>query len=82
VNELNPNNPALMQMHDSWHKFVVILMMRYGLTEFEVTLDDVRGMADADNAVMLDARNQRLVLRLVSNEEAARLARKEGGLPV
>lgn len=80
--EINPNNPVTQQMHEQWHKVVALLMVDYGITEFEITEDMLRAFAHlGGGAVVADARGGRFVVRLVDNAEAERLARKEGGLP-
>lgn len=81
--ELNPNNPITSGMRDQWHKIVAVLMADYGIVEFEITpmmLDDF-AITYPGGAVVADARDGRFVIRLVSGDEAERLARKEGGLP-
>lgn len=80
--ELNPNHPVLNEARDHWHKFCAILMNKLGKTEVEITVDDVAKLGDSQNAIALDMRGGRCVLRMVSMEEGERMARKEGGLPV
>lgn len=80
--ELNPNNPITQQMHDHWHKVVALLMVDFGITEFEITEEMLKGFEHlGGGAVVADARGGRFVVRLVDWAEAERLARKEGGLP-
>lgn len=74
--ELNPNNPVTMEMHDNWHKFCALLMVHYGLTEFEVTSDGIARMVDVlgeGGAIVADARDGRFVLRIVDVSQAQAL---------
>lgn len=79
--ELNPNHPVLQEAHGNWHKFCAVLMLKFGADEVEITLDDVMRLGDNEKSIVLDMRNERCVLRLVSMAEGERLARREGGLP-
>lgn len=74
--KLNPEHPVTQAMDDVWHKVVAMLMVRYGLTEFEITPEAaVRLAHEIDGkTVVADARGGRLVIRLLSTEEALRLA--------
>lgn len=81
MDELNPNHPVVIEAREHWHKFCAILMQKMGQTEVEITLDDVMKFGDNENAIVLDQRGGRCVLRLVSMEEGERLAREAGGLP-
>jgi hypothetical protein len=78
----NPNHPVVQQAEDQWHKFAAILLMKMGTNAVEITIEDVHALAESDRAnIVLDMRNGRCVLRLVTDAEGNRLARKEGGLP-
>jgi hypothetical protein len=78
----NPNHPVVQMAEGQWHKFAAILLMKMGLDAIEITTADVRALADSGRAnIVLDMRNGRCLLRLVSDDEGNRLARKEGGLP-
>jgi len=82
MTELNPNHPVTREVHDHWHKIAAILMLKFGKSAVEITEADVRSLGNNENAVMADCRGGRFVVRIVSMEEAEKLARKEGGLPV
>jgi hypothetical protein len=72
-----------MVLSDQWHKLLAIVLLHQGLTELEITPSMVQDFADTypNGAVVADARHGEFILRLVSAEEGARLARQEGGLP-
>jgi hypothetical protein len=78
--ELNPNHPVVAETRDHWHKIVAIMMSTYGLSEFEVTIDAVARLGDGTQGVVMDCRNDKMVVRLVTMEEGERLAREAGGL--
>jgi len=81
--ERNPNHPVVNKAREEWHKFCAIVLHKTGKTEMEITSQDVDNFTNSGLAnIVLDCRGGRLVLRLVSDEEGERLARKEGGLPV
>ncbi len=84
TNELNPNHPVTVEVREQWHKLCAIALHKLGVSELEITSADICAFAEAlgeGAAIVADARNHRLILRLVNGAEAARLARKEGGLP-
>jgi hypothetical protein len=56
------------------------MMSTYGLSEFEVTIDAVARLGDGTQSVVMDCRNDKMVVRLVTMEEGERLAREAGGL--
>ena len=75
--ELNPNHLVTQAAHDNWHKYVAILLNRYGDTV--ITLDDVRALKNT--AVTVQEREDGVHLCLVSEAEALELARIHGGRP-
>lgn len=82
--ELNPNHPVTRAAHDHWHKIVAILLARppYNgrtvITEEEI----IKWAAKYDDcAVVMKDSDRKLTIWLVSKEEAAELARNEGGMP-
>jgi hypothetical protein len=62
-------------------KILGILMHTQGMTEFEVTPVHIASFGN-NKAVVLDARDNRLVVRLMGYEEGQALAKAEGGLPI
>lgn len=84
MTELNPNHPVTREMHDHWHKLVGVLLYKFGLDIVEIMPADLEGFAEylEGGGVAIEEKNGRLFLRLVVGaDEAAALARKEGGLP-
>jgi predicted nucleic acid-binding Zn-ribbon protein len=80
--EMNPNHPVTRMTSDMWHKIAAVIMLKHGLTEVEITSEDVQMLGDMDKAIVADCRNGQFIIRVVSMEEGESLARKEGGLPV
>jgi N-glycosylase/DNA lyase len=81
--ELNPNHKVVRQAHDHWHKIAALIMVKLGLTELKLTLDDVNKVAAGDINIVLDARGERetgvLTVRIVDDKTADAMARQEGG---
>lgn len=84
MSEVNPNHPVTSTLHDHWHKVAAVVMLKQGLTEMEITEEDLAQLETAlgsGGGVVADARNGRFVIRLMGRSEIEALARKEGGLP-
>lgn len=81
--ELNPNHKVVRQAHDHWHKIAALIMVKLGLTELQLTRDDVLKISDGNVNIVLDARGEHetgiMTVRIVDDKTAAELARKEGG---
>jgi hypothetical protein len=57
-------------------------MLKFNVTDVEITTHDVMALGDDEHAVVADCRGGKFVVRLVSMEQGIAMARKEGGLPV
>jgi hypothetical protein len=80
---LNPNHPVVKETQEQWYKLCAILMFKYGQAEVQVTAEDIaRFMQSGKSNITIHPKNDVITLRLVTDEEAARLAREAGGLPV
>ena len=83
MTELDPNHPVLREAHDHWHKLVAILMLKFGVTEVEITIPDILKLEGV--AVCLDERGSKktgkMHLRLMTEAEGEKLAIEAGGLP-
>lgn len=81
--ELNPNHKVVLQARHQWHKIAALIMVKLGLTELQLTLDDVNKIASGNVNIVLDARGENetgiLTVRIVDDKTANELARKEGG---
>jgi hypothetical protein len=84
--ELNPNHKVVRMLHDQWHAIVAILVNKLGscdangATELTITLDDIRNCPQ-QMAISVQEIDDVIHLKLISMEEAERLARRQGGLP-
>jgi len=81
--ELNPNHKVVVQAREQWHKIAALIMVKLGLKELQLTLDDVNKLAKGNVNIVLDARGESktgiLTVRIVDDKTAAEMARKEGG---
>lgn len=79
--EVNPNHQMTQFARNQWHKIAALLMQELGRDELEITPQMIARMGDNEKAIVIDGRNDKLVIRMVTMEEGERLARMEGGLP-
>lgn len=81
--ELNPNHKVVRQAREQWHKIAALIMVKLGLTELQITPDDINKIAAGNVNIVLDARGESetgiLTIRIVDDKAADELARKEGG---
>lgn len=79
---MNPNHPAARSLEDQWHKLLAIVLVKYGevIGPVVITADDVQLLQGLALAAFDDAEG--LHVEMVSQERAAALARKHGGLPL
>jgi len=84
VRKLNPNHPVTQFMDTEWVKIIGLLMYRDSVTKIVIPEDMVTRFADetqGHNVAIRFTDGVGIELFLVDDAEAARLARKEGGLP-
>lgn len=81
--ELNPNHKVTQALHDQWHKLCAIVIWKFGVNEVSVTGQEIERFMESGIA-NITAREHLVVLTLalVTDGEAERLARREGGLVV
>lgn len=84
MSELNPNHPATREAHDQWHKIAFLLMRKMGKDRVVITPREVEQFANDDGGAITIRFDDviGIELRIVNCDEAGRLARAEGGLPV
>lgn len=81
MTELNPNHPVTSAMHDQWHKVVAALMVKYHMDVAVIDVEDLlRLQRSSKRHVVIEGKGEALQLRLVTEQEAVRLARQAGGL--
>jgi len=83
MKELNPNHPVTREFHEQWHKVCALVMIKLGVREVHIDEDDIRRLADEPGGcnITMRVRNEVIILKLVDDAEAERLAREDGGLP-
>jgi hypothetical protein len=77
--EINPEHPVVRELHDNWYKICALLLFKLaGAREVRITAEDIRGMENRYRpgmpVVMVHAKKDELVVRLVTEEEGRRLA--------
>ena len=81
--ELNPNHPVTAGVRGQWHKFCALLLYKSGATQSRITAADIDGLMSSDrHNIVVQEKDNAITLTLVSDAEAARLAKHAGGLPV
>ena len=82
--ELNPNHKVARQARGQWHKIAALVMVKLGVKDLELTMEDVEKASAGNLNIVLDARGEsntgKLVVRLVDDATAERMAREEGGM--
>jgi hypothetical protein len=56
--ELNPNHKVVRQAHDNWHKIAALILVKLGLTELQLTMEDVDKISHGNVNIVLDARRE------------------------
>lgn len=77
--ELNPNHPVTQAIHDHWHKIAALILYKLEIEEIVISANDINLLGNSEKAVMFEELEDGIHVRLVSMEEAERLAVKEGG---
>lgn len=79
---MNPNHPVTSSFREQWYKIAALLLFKSGAAEAAITVADIERFAESGIAnITMRATGNIITLALVSDAEAARLARQEGGLP-
>lgn len=81
--EINPNHPTTIALHYQWHKVLAAILVKLGISEVRLSEADLNRLAlnpDGYN-VVAEGMPDSLSIRIVSDAEAERLAKKAGGLP-
>ena len=82
MSEMNPNHPVTREVREQWYKLCALVLFKSGQTEIRISSTDIERFAASGLAnITVEPKGDIITLRLVGDAEAARLARKEGGLP-
>lgn len=74
--EINPAHPVTQTLHDKWHVLLVALMIKMGLTEVTIELEDLLTMAAApDTCLLAIEKDNTFTLKVTTLAEARRIAR-------
>lgn len=79
--ELNPNHPTTSAMRDNWHKIATVLVNRIPGKRTLLTFDEIKQL-ETGLAITIKDVGVGLELRVLTLDEAKKLASQEGGLPV
>lgn len=81
--EINPDHPVTEAMHDMWHKMVGLLMHRMGMKYVIITQKDIEEWARTypDHAIVCHSHADAIELKIVTIEDAEKMAKEHGGLP-
>ena len=81
--ELNPNHGVTNEFREQWYKLCAIVLFKSGAKSIQITAADIDRFANSGVANIVCApKGDTLTLKLVSDKEATRIAREEGGLPI
>jgi hypothetical protein len=78
---LNPNHPVSIWAQENYHKLIVALMIKFGYTEIDITVEDVKALGDfAGGAnIVVHVHNETISLKIVTDKEAQEMADGAGG---
>ncbi len=82
--EKNPNHAATVAVREQWHKIAALLVAKFGKREVTISVQEIdRAMSDPAgiNITVRFSDERGIILKLVDDAEADRLANEEGGLP-
>lgn len=80
----NPNHPVSRATEDQWHKIAALLVLKMGTDRVVITSEDINRAFKREGGVNITVRftETGIILAIVGDAEAERLAREQGGLPV
>jgi len=80
----NPNHPVAQRIEGQWHKIAAMLVAKTGKRRVVISPAEVERLAASPEGVNITVRfddERGIILTLVTDAEAERLASEEGGLP-
>ncbi len=84
VRRINPNHQMSKVMDDYCPKLLALVMMKLGISEIEITNQDMLdsiGPDRVEKVVACIGKQESIVIKLMTLKEAERAAKQEGGLP-
>lgn len=83
--EMNPNHGVTQELHDQWHKVAMVLLNKLGKKQIKITMQDVQDLTKIfpgeQPVIMFNAKDDHILLEIISFSEAEKLAKQVGGLP-
>lgn len=82
--ELNPHHETTQKVHNYWHTILALFMHQQGIKKATITMADIAKFNQeygVGAGVTVQENQDGLHLTIVTNEEADKLARENGGLP-
>lgn len=76
----NPNHPVVREMEQQWYKIAALLMFKFGVTEINITVEDIENIGN--RAIGVDTRGGKLKVMLMEESVAEQFAREAGGLAI
>ena len=73
-------NAKVVDTQGQWHKLLLMVMLKYGYSEVEITEEDVALIEQEDMAILSDYRGGRLVIRALKSSEATQLLESCNGV--
>lgn len=83
MTSLNPNHPVTRSTEAEWPKLCALVLSKLGIERIYITAEDIAALEarPAGTVMLCHAHAESLELRLVTEQEAERIAREAGGLP-
>lgn len=78
--ELNPNHETLQALNNHWQKIAALAVARAG-GDVSISNEFLDQIADKGLFLVVNAKPEGLHLKMVTSQEAQKLAKKAGGLP-
>jgi hypothetical protein len=81
MNAINPNHPVTQSAEENWHKIVALLVLQAG-GRLSISRSEIESLIDGPpSAVVVKYNRDSIDLWMVSEAEAQRMGREEGGMP-
>jgi hypothetical protein len=81
VSAINPNHPVTQSAEENWHKIVALLVLQAG-GRMSISSSEIESLIDGPpSAVVVKYNRDSIDLWMVSEAEAQRMGREEGGMP-
>ena len=79
--ELNPNHEVTRTLSNKWHVVATAIMQKFDVNEVVITEADVANLSKNPTAISMQELPDGLHIKLLSMDEAEKLAKEHGGSP-